>query len=109
TRFAVVSTIHIEEIKGDTSTVDRLLLESGGDFAILLVIVENAKDLDDAYRETALLSKGSKPMMFVVPETESEELDMYIRKLKALKMLELDKNFMSQDKFISDEMLFLKR
>ncbi|MHA7965817.1 hypothetical protein ACX93W_16985 [Paenibacillus sp. CAU 1782] len=109
TRFAVVKTIHFEEINKGTKSVDRLLLESEADFAVFLVIVENARDLDDAYRDTAVLSENSKSMIFVVPETESEELDVYIRKLKVLKMLELDKNFMSQDKFISDEMLFLRR
>jgi hypothetical protein len=109
TRFAVVRTVHFEEIKSNISIFNNLLQESESDLALFLVIVEDVRDLEIVYQKTVLLSKDNEPMIFVVPDAESSEIDQYIRKLKALKVLEQDKNFMSQDKFIPDEMSFLRR
>lgn len=109
TRFAILRTVHFEEIKSNKDIFKNLLQVSESDLAIFLVITGNTKDHERVYQKIALLSKNNKSMIFVVTETDTPELDQYILKLKGLRILEQDNYFMSQDKFIPDEISFLRR
>lgn len=109
TRFAVVHTVHAEEIQKNEEFFYELYLGSEADLTIFLVIVENIKELENVYQRAMLLSEKDESTFFVVPDAEYDELDYYIRQLKVLSELENDKNFMSQDKFLPDEISFLRR
>lgn len=109
TRFAVVRTIHAEEIQSNPILLDSLLKEGESDLAIFLVIVDNSRDLESILQKTLMLSKFKESMLFIVPDTESSELNIYLSKFQALQLIEQDKQFMSQDKFLPDEIAFLRR
>ncbi|OMF28659.1 hypothetical protein BK133_18570 [Paenibacillus sp. FSL H8-0548] len=106
TRFAEVMIAHLSEVIGETI---EFKLSEQADFNIVYIVTDNLDEIEQLKKQIHYISTCFENAIFVIPKYPAHSIFYNLEKLLVIESLEQDKVFLIQDRFLIDELTFLKR
>ncbi|MDF9843748.1 MULTISPECIES: hypothetical protein [unclassified Paenibacillus] len=106
TRYAEVRIAHQTDITESPFNFDE---SEKSDFNIVYIIVDNLDVMDQVRKQVFQISLIAEKVMFVMPTYPIDSIYNKLDKLLVIEKLEQDKVFLIQDRFLIDELAYLKK
>ncbi|MGF7048380.1 hypothetical protein J2T13_002888 [Paenibacillus sp. DS2015] len=106
TRFAEVTLAHLSDISGEGNQIKH---SKEADLNIIFIVTDIVEEVEAIKKKVDELTSSIKNVIFVTPNGPSKGIFGNLEKLLIIESLEQDKVFLIQDRFLIDELAYLKR